>query len=193
MWTRQRWFVWTSWQHTHPSLSIWRPLLGQEHLISGISGHVPVTHQWLYFLSKPGRTRVPAPIMYLFWKQTSREHSDLLHHCVVQRACTASCRKTLHGIVRAAEKIGGTPPPSIRALTAPTSPCSWCHIPITELFQPSATLGNTTNLWSRSPPGSQETAVCTFSAPPPFWTHKLWTLSLRQGDSKIREHEYHTK
>ncbi|KAI3360336.1 hypothetical protein L3Q82_014651 [Scortum barcoo] len=58
-------------------------------------------NQHLYFLCKLRKARAPAPIMCTFYRGTIG-------------ACSASCRKTLQRIVRAAEKIVGASLPSLQ-------------------------------------------------------------------------------
>uniref|UniRef100_A0A9J8BX17 Reverse transcriptase domain-containing protein n=1 Tax=Cyprinus carpio carpio TaxID=630221 RepID=A0A9J8BX17_CYPCA len=71
--------------------------------------------QRLYFLRKLRRARAPAPIMCTFYRGTIE---SILTSCITvwYGACNASCRKTLQGIVRAAEKIIGVSLPSLQKI-----------------------------------------------------------------------------
>ncbi|XP_037548521.1 uncharacterized protein LOC119425069, partial [Nematolebias whitei] len=72
-------------------------------------------HQRLYFLRKLKRAGAPTPIMCTFYRGAIE---SVLTSCITVwfGACTASCRKTLQRIVRAAEKIVGTSFPSLHDL-----------------------------------------------------------------------------
>lgn len=104
-------------------------------------------------------------------------------------AYTTSCCKTLHGIVRAAEKIGGTPLPFLQNiysthLTRKALCIAGDATCLSHSFSSLLLLWRLIRLISlqaRSPPGCQEAEVFAFSAP--FWIHKLWTSILQQGDS----------
>lgn len=159
------------------------------------------TYQWLTndFISSlsRGEPESQPPSRTCF----GNKHPESIPTCCITvwyRACTASCCKTLHGIVRAAEKICGTPPPppfhqsiSSTHLTLQLMPHIH-HRAFPAFFyygkhrksvvQESTRESGNCSLYLFCPP-----------TPPPFWAHKLWTLSLWQGDSKIREQEYHTK
>uniref|UniRef100_A0A3B1K0V6 Reverse transcriptase domain-containing protein n=1 Tax=Astyanax mexicanus TaxID=7994 RepID=A0A3B1K0V6_ASTMX len=72
-------------------------------------------NQRLYFLRKLRRAGAPTPIMTTFYRGAIE---SILTSCftVWYGACTASCRRTLQRIVRAAEKIVGTSLPSLQDL-----------------------------------------------------------------------------
>uniref|UniRef100_A0A3B1K4B1 Reverse transcriptase domain-containing protein n=1 Tax=Astyanax mexicanus TaxID=7994 RepID=A0A3B1K4B1_ASTMX len=72
-------------------------------------------NQRLYFLRKLKRAGAPTPIMTTFYRGAIE---SILTSCftVWYGACTASCRRTLQRIVRAAEKIVGTSLPSLQDL-----------------------------------------------------------------------------
>ena len=69
--------------------------------------------QRLYFLRRLRRARAPVPIMRTFYRGTTE---SILTSCITvwYGSCTASCKKTLQRIVRAAERIIGTPLPSLQ-------------------------------------------------------------------------------
>ncbi|KAI3373200.1 hypothetical protein L3Q82_006515 [Scortum barcoo] len=70
-------------------------------------------NQRLYFLRKLRKARAPAPIMCTFYRGTIE--SVLTSSITVwYGTCSASCRKTLQRIVRAAEKIVGASLPSLQ-------------------------------------------------------------------------------
>ncbi|KAM4555671.1 uncharacterized protein PAE49_014647 [Odontesthes bonariensis] len=72
-------------------------------------------HQCLYFLRKLKRARAPTSILCTFYKGAIE---SIMTICITvwYGNCTASCRKSLQRIVRAAEKIVGTSFPSLQDL-----------------------------------------------------------------------------
>ncbi|TKS65348.1 putative RNA-directed DNA polymerase from transposon BS [Collichthys lucidus] len=69
--------------------------------------------QRLYFLRRLRRARAPVPILKTFYRGTTE---SILTSCITvwYGSCTASCKKTLQRIVRAAERIIGAPLPSLQ-------------------------------------------------------------------------------
>lgn len=84
---------WRGWVHVTEDLSCPRKLSNDSTPSVSWEGPEPQAHHVLVL------------------QRNHREHPDLT---VWNGACTASCCKTLHGIVRAAEKTGGTPFPFLQ-------------------------------------------------------------------------------
>ena len=91
--------------------------------------------QHLYFLRRLKRARAPVPVMHTFYCGTTK---NILTSCITvwNGGCTASCRKTLQRIVRAAEKIIGSP--SFKTSTTHTWPAKHSALRVTSPIPPTA-------------------------------------------------------
>lgn len=144
--------------------------------------------QWLYFLWKLRRAQTP--IMHSFYRSIIERESCPAALPLWYGSCIISCRKTLQGTVRAAEKIIGVSFPSLvdmyhtRFTRKAAKNCTWPHRPISQSFQPAAVGNETTEYPNRNqhterhffPPGSHNDQLSPYSAPTPRWLLLICTI-----------------